>query len=278
MLGSRRNTTCLAAALAALIAVPLSAGVVFEVETTYHSGSGGGGPEASQMSIESPNMKMEIVSGESQGSGVKDEVIWRGDRREMVIVDHREKQYMVFDGEAVKSMGGQVQQAMKEVEKMLEGLDPEQREMVEMAMKNRGAAAPKRPASDFRRTGERGTKAGYPCVRYDVTRGGEKIRELWVTDWSRIEGGKELMHVFESMAAFFEQMMDSLGDTFGGSGFMGGEAVFDGLDEIGGFPVVTRNFDGGELESETTLRSARRRTIDPAAFEPPSGYKRQAMF
>lgn len=55
--------------------------------------------------------------------------------------------------------------------------------------------------------------------------------------------------------------------------------VFEHMKELGGFPVVTRDFaDDGSLEGETALRSARRQTIDPDAFEPPSGYRRQEMF
>ena len=50
------------------------------------------------------------------------------------------------------------------------------------------------------------------------------------------------------------------------------------MKELGGFPVVTSEFgEDGSLEGESALRSAKRQTIDPDAFEPPSGYKRQEM-
>ncbi len=49
------------------------------------------------------------------------------------------------------------------------------------------------------------------------------------------------------------------------------------MNEIDGFPVVTRNFAGGELESESTLRSAEERDLDPDAFEPPKGYRLRSM-
>ncbi|MBT8136798.1 MAG: DUF4412 domain-containing protein [Gammaproteobacteria bacterium] len=266
-----------AAAVIALIAQPLWAGVVFEVETTWHSGPDRG-PETSEMSVEGSNLKMEIPPGDS-GAG-KDVAIWRGDRREMVFVDHRDKAYMVIDSSSAKDVrnqiGSQMQQAMKEVEKHMEGLDPKQREMMQEMLKGKmppGAASgmPTRPTTEFRRTGERAKKAGYPCVRYDVLRDGEKIQELWVTDWDNVEGGEDAKDVFKDMNAFFEE----LGDSFGGAGF--GDGQFDTFEEVNGFPVVTRDFDDGSLESETTLRSARRQTLDPDAFEPPSGYKRRTM-
>ena len=66
----------------------------------------------------------------------------------------------------------------------------------------------------------------------------------------------------------------------GGAGipFSAGRHAFDELDQLGGFPVLTREFgDDGSLEAESVLKSARRQTLDPDAFEPPSGYKRQSM-
>ncbi len=57
------------------------------------------------------------------------------------------------------------------------------------------------------------------------------------------------------------------------------ESIFESFDQVDGFPVVTREFDpDGNLESESLLRSAQRRTLDPAEFEPPAGYKRQSIF
>ena len=50
------------------------------------------------------------------------------------------------------------------------------------------------------------------------------------------------------------------------------------MKQIDGFPVVTSGLGAdGSVEDESSLRSARRRTLDPADFEPPSGYKRRSM-
>lgn len=276
--------------IAATLAVaPTVAGVVFQVETTYHSDSPG--VESSEMSVEKPNLKMEISPrrGESDGGDQKDVAIWNGDRRQMVVVDHRDKSYIVIDGEAAERLGGQMQgqmqQAMKELEKRMEGLDPKQREMMEKMLKGKmgapGAAqgAPKAPQSEFRKSGERATKNGYPCVRYDVLRGGEKVQELWVTDWSNVKGGADVVDTFKEMADFWQELLDSFSDMMGGAGgFMTTDrSSIDIFSQIDGFPVVTRDFEGGELESETVLESVTERDLDPDAFEPPKGYRLRTM-
>ena len=278
-------------ALSFLLTIPwLTAGVVFQVETTYHSGSGAR-TESSQMSVDRPNMKMEILPGKGSADGARDEVVFRGDRREMVVVNHRDKAYMVIDEQAVQrmggqmqQMGGQMQQMQKELEKRLADLDPKQREMMEKMLKGRlgsmaGGNAPKPPQSEFKQSGERATKNGYPCVRYDVLRDGEKIRELWVTDWDNIKGGRDVMDAFKEMASFYGGLMDSFGQKAGSSGgfFRVDSNPVESFTKVDGFPVVTRNFEGGELESETVLESVTDRDLDPDAFEPPKGYRLRTM-
>ena len=265
---------------AVLAGAPVGAGVVFQVETTYHSGSPG--TESSEMSVEKGNLKMEIASGRSgDGSGRRDEAIFRGERREMVVVNHRDKSYMVFDGNVLAAVGGQLNAAMKQMEKQLEGLDPETRARIEDALKGKmppGGAAPSRPVAEVRKTSDRAERGGYPTVRYDVLLGGEKVQELWVTSWSNLKGAGEMQEAFEDLAGFFHEMMETMGGGPGAASPLGsGDSLFEVFHEIDGFPVVTRNFEGGELESETVLESVTERDLDPDAFEPPKGYRLRTM-
>ncbi len=275
----------LCAALAFVAWSPAQAGVVYEIEVTDHEQS----PpktESIQAAVEGRHLKMGIAAG---GRGSQGEMIFRGDRREMVIVDHDDKTYMVLNGEAVQQLGdqvgGQIRGAMKEVEKHLEQLDPKQREMIEKMMKGKMPGGPgpanaiAQPVTTFKKTAERAKHQGYPCVRWDVFRDDEKIRELWVTSWMNIEGGAVVRDAFEDMARFHRELMESIGDMMGGAKdlFGEGENPIDGWLEVGGFPVVTRHFEGGELESETVLESITERDLDPDAFEPPKGYRLRTM-
>ena len=260
-----------------LAALPCAGGVVYEIEVKDHE-QGVPKSESIQAAVEGRHLKMGIASG---GKGEKGEMIFRGDRREMVVVDHKKKTYTVFDEATAKQIAGQVSQAEAMMAEALKNVPEDKRAMVEQMMKQKmphgQTAPPQRSKSELKKTGEKATHNGYPCVKYEVLRDGRKIRELWVTDWSNVEGGAEVVDVFEDMADFFQEMLDSL-PSFAGSRDMA-DPAFEHMKEIGGFPVVTKEFaDDGSLEGETTLRSARRQTLDPDAFEPPSGYKRQEMF
>jgi len=275
----QRQQMSLAAMLALvwLAAAPLAAGVVYEIEVTDHEQS----PPKTQSietAAEGRNLKMGIAS---KAEGSQGEMIFRGDRREMVVVDHDSESYTVIDEEAIGQIAGQVNSAMAQMQEALKNVPEDRRAMVEQMMKQRMPAEntlQREDASVLENTGERGKQAGYPCVRYVVLRDGHKVRELWVTDWDHIEGGRDVVGAFEEMAAFFGELMEAIPNMGGQGSESLDETIYRYMEELDGFPVVTREFgDDGSLEGESTLRSARRRTLDPAAFEPPSGYKRRSM-
>ncbi len=262
--------------LLALLVSPVAAGVVYEIEVTDHEQSPPKS-EAIEMRVEERNLKMGIASG-SRGS--KGEMIYHGNRHEMVVVDHDDKSYMVIDKATIAMLGGQVNQAMSQMQEALKNVPEDQRAMVEKMMKERGMPQQqgqlKRSKSNIRRTSERANQSGYPCVKYEVLRDGRKISEMWITDWDNLEGGNEAADAFKDMADFFSEFRDKMQINAGGQAT--DDNVFvEYLDELDGFPVKTNEFDGGSLESESTLQSAQRRTLDPAEFEPPSGYKRKSM-
>lgn len=281
MIYQARNRWILALGIFLLSAAPLSAGVVYEIEVRDHEQS----PpttESIETAVEGRHLKMGMAS---QGRGPQGDLIWRGDRREMVVVDHEERMYMVMDRASMEAMAGQVNSAMSQMQEALKNVPADQRAMVEKMMKqNMPEQAPSQNSArsarrdELKNTGERAKKAGYPCVKYEILSGGRKVRELWVTDWDNIEGGEESVEVYEDMADFFRELMDAM-PKFGQDDSGMDDDFFAYLKELGGYPVVDKEFaDDGTLESEATLRSARRQDLDPDAFEPPSGYKRQEMF
>lgn len=256
-------------------------GTVYEIEMTDYEKS----PPTSQtiqLAVQGQNIKMDIAPGESTDKG---EVIFIGERREMMVVDHKDKSYYLIDQKSIEQMSGSINNAMQEMEEKLKDLPPEQQEMIRKAMEgnNMGnsqtASKPTAPVYEYNNTGEETKVNGYPCVKYDVTKNGVLSQSLWITDWGNIEGGKESKKAFATMAGFFQELLDEVSSLGGSKDNLSGSQLFIQMEELNGFPVVSKGFgeDGG-LESESALKSAKRRTLDPAEFEPPSGYKRKSMF
>lgn len=253
----------------------LLGGVVYEIEVKDH-GQSTPKRESLQAAVEGRYLKMGIASS---GEGEKGEMIFRGDRREMIVVNHDNRIYHVMDEAAIGQIAGQLSQVEQQMREALKNVPEDKRTMIEQMMKQRmpQQQVPQRSETELKKTSERAEHNGYPCVKYEVFLGGQKIREVWVTDWSNVEGGTDFSRVFEDMSDFLKEMRGSFSGAFGSVG--GSPNAFEHMKEIGGFPVVSRDFgEDGSLEGESSLRSARRQTMDPNAFEPPSGYKRQEMF
>jgi hypothetical protein len=245
-----------------------SAGVLFEVESTF-----GGSTTQTNIAVEGMRMKMDAASGAEDWDG---EMIFDADNREMVVIDHDKKTYFVIDEEQMRQLGETVNQAMASMEQALAALPESQRAQMEQMMKSRmpDMGSPREP-SELEKTGETDTVNGYPCVKYIVMRGGAKERELWVTDWDNVAGGREVADAFLEMGAFMTEMLDSL-PKVGDRSF--GDATYEHMKEIGGFPVRTLEYgDDGILDGQSDLISSKNADFEATDFEPPKKYKRKDM-
>lgn len=253
-------------------------GVVFEIETTYFDDGQPTDVDTVFVSVEGKLLSIETHSTDK--SGAAGSMIYRGDRDEMITVNHKEKSYVVIDKETVAGLAGQISDAMKQVQERLKDLPEGQRTAMEKMLKEQMKLPESQSTpSEIKRTNEKQRMHGYPCVKYIVLREGVVVREIWVTDWDNVEGSDEANAALKDMAAFFDDIMSAFESSLGqfGGGFDMTRNPFSELDELDGFPIVTRYFSDEELTMESAFRSAQRRTLDPAAFEPPSGYKRQEM-
>lgn len=259
---------------AILIATRAFAGVMYEVETTDYSSSSERVYDA-EMAVEGRLLKMGVADGDEDSNN---DMIFRGDRREMIVVDHEKHSYFIIDEATMKELAATMNEATAMMEQALANVPESQRAMVEKMMKGRMPEQPApRETTELRKTGDSDTINGYPCARHELWTGGIRVSELWVTDWSNIDGGLETKAAFQEMSELLKEMLDSIPQLASGGDVA--DAAFEHMKEMNGFPVVTREFgDDGSLERMVRLKSATRRSFDPATFEPPAGYKRKDMF
>lgn len=225
---------------------------VLEFQTTEF---GGGEPIVGtvQISTAGSNTRLEIISLSSAEAGG---MIFHGERREMIILDHAQGNYMVIsqpqlDAKASKADG---------------------------AMAQRQQAAPEPPPATINDLGSHGEVAGISCRNYEVMRGGRKVRELCVSDWGDIHGGQETAHAMQSVAEFFDSLRQAYAISGGMEVIDRQEELFEHMRALDGYPVLYRDFSArGSLRRQTLLTGAREETLAPGFFEPPDGYTLQAL-
>lgn len=247
---NRRRSVCL---LILVMAAPSLADSVLRLQTTEF---GQGEPIVGtvQISTSGPNTRLEVISVTSEEAGG---MIFKGDKNEMIILDHLQGQFMVIDQARMDAMAAQVSEEVPQED---------------------AAAATMRTPDTINALGSHGVVAEIECETYEVVRDGRKVRELCVSDWEDIDGGQATAEALRKVTEFFESMRQA----YSGSGAM---EVFDRQQELfghmaalDGYPVLYRDFSpGGSLLRQTILTSAKEEELRPEFFDPPKGYILQEL-
>ncbi|MEX2122697.1 MAG: DUF4412 domain-containing protein [Woeseia sp.] len=249
---------------------PVFAGSILEVVTTEYREEP---PVIGTVEISTQDglSRMEITSVSSSESGA---MIYREQSGELIAIDHEKKEYYVMDKASMEQIATQLSSAMQQMQQALAEMPPEQRAMAEQMMKQHIPAPAQEPEPmTVRKTGSRDSINGFGCDYYEVQQQGAKIRELCVTAWDDIDGGREAADSMLAMADFFDNMAEQFSAGTGMDVMGQQRELFEHMRELDGYPVLTREFgETGRVESESRLKSAGTRDIDADFFSPPTGY------
>jgi hypothetical protein len=257
----KKRALAVLAVLAALIA-PALAGVVVEMERKDLA-SGQTEP-ADKIFAQGTKIRME-PSGASQA------IIFRNE--ELLIINHNEKTYYRFDRESLQALSKQMDAAMEQMEAQLANMPAEQRAMMEKMMKERMGGnpfggedlpKPEMKAEGVEQVGE------YSCKKYALYRGDQKTLEILAAPASEVGEAGQAMEAFQAMARFSSEVLSSFR-----KGPLAGlaENPLKVMDQIDGFPVLSRVFENGVAVSETILKSAEGQDLADDLFEAPKGYR-----
>ena len=193
----------------------------------------------------------------------------------LLILNSQERSYYRMDEQTMTRLGSQISAAMQQMQEQLANLPPEQRAMMEEMMKGRmpegmsmgGAGQP--PALRVEPAGSE--RVGpYSCDKYAVYQGQNKTQEICVVPDSQIGALGEVMETFRAMARFTRKLVES---TPQGPLSNMTQNPFQVLDEIEGFPVLTRQFENGQPTHETLFKSASEQDLSDDLFSVPNGYR-----
>lgn len=241
---------------------PLYAGAVFEMEHKK-SVNGAWQSDTNEALIEGKNMKM--VTNSANG---RETMIYRGDRRVMLIVDHDSHSFSQIDKQAVAGVSRQMQAQLAK-------LPSAQRAMMEKMMRRRTTGTPA-PQSVVKRTSNMETINGFDAAKYEVYRGGAKVRDVWTTAWDRLKIEEDVQAVFEDMSRFFDEVFAEMGRNMPFSAGMMRNPYRD-LAQMNGFPVKTVYYKNGRVTRATVLKAVRERNVAATEFEPPAGYRKRTF-
>ena len=205
------------------------------------------------------------------------EMIFNSDAQNMTVITHSDKSYMILDKSFASDVKSEMEKAMEEA---LAQVPPEQRAMVEKMMKQRMPnmenQAPKveMPEIDIRETSRDDTVNGYDCKYYEQFRNDQKESEYCVASWSELEVGNNIQTSFKNMSEFMKGFLEEIQKI---SPVQMNDNPFAQMEEMEGFPVLSRQFSNGKATQESILSSIEEQDIDASEFSAPDGYKKRDM-
>jgi len=256
----------IAGALSGLVCSGAMAGVVIEMEESEP-----GGPGEAQVDTIYAQGEMLRMDSRDDGSGrrsiiFRDEAMW--------MVSHEEKSCRMIDREAMDQLSAQLGGVMNQMQAELAKLPPEQRAMMEEMMKSRlpagmtaGAAGPPRRIE----VGGAEVVGEYTCTLHTLFAGDDRIWEVCAAAEKGLPAAAaEALGAFRAMSRFAEQLRDTLQQ---GPLAAMINTPFHDLNQVNGFPVRVRSYEGGRLASEHRLKSIAGKDLEASMFDVPEGYK-----
>lgn len=253
----------IAGALSGLVCSVVQAGVVIEMEEKVP-----GAPAGAQ--VDTIYAQGDMVRMDSREDGMS--IIFRGDA--LWMVNHKEKSCQMIDREAMGQLSAQLGGVMSQMEAELAKLPPEQRAMMEEMMKSRLPAGMTGAAAGPPRRIEVGAadKVGaYACTLHTLYAGDDQFWEVCAAAEKGLPAAaSEAMGAFRAMSRFAEPLREALQKSPFAAVI---DTPYQMLNEVNGFPVRVRSFEGGLLASENSLKSIAGKELDAALFDVPDDYE-----
>jgi hypothetical protein len=219
------------------------------------------------------NGMMRVESQEDKATN-RSTMIFKDDT--IYAINHQEKSYYAMDRESMKRVAEQLNPALKMLQERMKDMTPEQRAQMEKMMGGRlppglGEAEKK---TEIKRIDRTDKVAGYGCSYVQVLEDGVLTEEMCVAPGKALKGSDELMAAATKMGALMREMMATMDAPWLKQM---AEKQVQNFAELGGIPVLSRHFEAGAPQSETTLTSIRSETLAASTFEIPVGYTRKDM-
>jgi hypothetical protein len=228
----------------------------------------------STMWVQAGKIRMEMAS--ERGKTI---VIFDGDKQVLWMIQPDQGSYMEMTADTVARLsqqaGGadaQMEQAMKQMQQKMASMPPEQRAIIEQAMKGRAGAmgaggAP--PTITFQAKGGTERVGSFTCSRYDELSNGKRTAELCAATFDQFHLTEADLRSFQSMAKFMEPMRRM--NPRGMSPVMP-------MEQIHGFPVRTVMYDAADKPTyEDTVLSVEQQSVEAGMFTLPAGLTKSDM-
>ncbi len=246
------------------ITAAAQAGTILE---TLNRGLGGGGTTTINTWAQDGMLRVETKPSEAT-------MIFKDDT--LYSINHQEKSFVAMDRASMKRMADQLSPALNAIQEQMKNMTPEQRAQMEKMMGGRmpaGMGAPE-TKQELKRTSRTDKIGDYKCTYVEVIEDGVLTDEVCVAPASSIKGSEELIVAGKKMADLMKEMMSGMNAPWLKQM---AEKQTQNFEKLGGIPVLSRHFEDGKPNNETTMTAIRSESLAASMFQVPAGYTKKDM-
>jgi len=224
-----------------------------------------GTAQTTQIQIEHTRMRAEIAGvGQSKRA-----VVFDGGQQVLRIIDPDKKTYSEMTKADADRLGGQMQDALSQMQAQLANMPPAQRAQIEAMMRGRGmpgmTAAPK---TEYKKIGT--DKVGqWTCDKYEGFQNNQKVAELCTVEPSALGFAMSDFEVSRQLGEFFKKMMPQNADQL----FTIGKVEDQGFSGV----PVRRTFTVAGRQTTTELAEVTRQNFADTLFAVPAGFQKEDL-
>jgi hypothetical protein len=191
-------------------------------------------------------------------------------------LNHKEKSYIAMDRASMKRMADQLSPALNAIQEQMKNMTPEQRAQMEKMMGGRMPAGLGSPETkqEIKRTSRTAKVGSYSCTYVEVLEDGVMTDEICVAPGNSLKGSEELIVAAKKMADLMKEMMANMNAPWLKQMAEKQTANFE---KLGGIPVLSRHFEDGKPNNETTMTAIRSESLAASLFEIPAGYTKKDL-
>ena len=132
--------------------------------------------------------------------------IFRGDKQMLWALDAGQKSYVQLDEQTIGVMGERVTAAQRELDEHIKNLPDKEREMMQKMVESFAPGVERTTASTAKTVLKQSVASetidGKPAKKVDLIRAGERVGEVWFTDWQSAGSSSRISPRSESSRPF----------------------------------------------------------------------------
>ncbi len=205
--------------------------------------------------------------------GMETEMTAISTKESLTFLYHAEKRYTTFNEQAYATLESFAEETRQRIEDHVKTLPEEQQEAKRAELHRQwfgvyGDHDVDMTEREFRATGS-GQWNGTPCSRFAIMRGGEMVREVCVVPFQAVIEDEVVIQALRDMAVHMNRSASLLPQKQGSRQYVSSLGL---VNDVDGFPVITREVMRQRVISETELGWVTETYVDPEMFEVPEGY------